>query len=83
MQLAIKKCMAAKGFFNVRKNEQFWREINAFPPQFYHKLIKIMLIRENCKFLFVFPLNIPMNVSPRVRFIVKSSSRNGLDILQS
>ena len=82
MQLAIKKCMAAKGCFNVRKNEQFWREINAFPPQFYHKLIKIMLIRENCKFLFVFPRNIPMNVSPRVRFIVKSSSRNGLDILQ-
>ena len=75
--------MAAKGCFNVRNNDQFWREINAFPPQFYHEWIKIMLIRENCKFLLVFPRNIPMNVSARVRFIVKSSSRNGLDILQS
>ena len=42
-----------------------------------------MLIRGTCKFVFVFSRNISMNFSPCVRFIVKSSSRNGLDVLQN
>ena len=67
-----------------RPKHKFWREINAFSTRFYHKWLKIMLIREKCKFLLVFPRNLlqstPMNVSPYVRFNVKSSSRNGLDI---
>ena len=48
---------------------------------------KDMLIQEKRKFLFELPRNvsekIPKNFSPCVRFIVKSSSRNGLEILQS
>ena len=86
---------AAKGC-STSKKPILEREINAFSLRFYHKWIKIMLIRRNCKFLFLFPYvtrnipicytkyirNIPMNVSC-VRFIVKSSSCNGRDISQN
>ena len=51
----------------------------AFSPQFYHTWMKIMLLRGKFKFL----LELPRNISPCVRSIVKSSERNGLKISQN
>ena len=39
----------ANGFFDVQK--PIWSEINALSLQFYHKWIKVMLIRGKTKFL--------------------------------
>ena len=48
-----------------RPKKRFWKEINPFSPQFYHKRIKIMFIRGNCKFMSKLPqtmvYNIPIN----------------------
>ena len=56
----------------------------AFSPQFYHK---DMLARGKRKVLLKLQRNmlqkIPKNFSPSARSIVKSSSRNGLEILQN
>ena len=85
LQRAGKECMA-KGSFDVQK-KRVCKEIIAFSPQFYHKWIKITLILGKCKFLLELPRNmlsnIPINFSPCVRSVVKSSSCNGLDILQN
>ena len=48
-----------------RPKKRFWKEINTFSPQFYHKRIKIMFIRGKCKFMSKLPqtmiYNIPIN----------------------
>ena len=48
-----------------RPKKRFWKEINPFSPQFYHKRIKIMFIRGKCKFMSKLPqtmvYNIPIN----------------------
>ena len=48
-----------------RPKKRFWKEINPFSPQFYHKRIKIMFIRGKCKFISKLPqtmvYNIPIN----------------------
>ena len=48
-----------------RPKKPFWKEINPFSPQFYHKRIKIMFIRGKCKFMSKLPqtmvYNIPIN----------------------
>ena len=48
-----------------RPKKRFWKEINPFSPQFYHKWIKIMFIRGKCKFMSKLPqtmiYNIPIN----------------------
>ena len=52
-----------KGKFGKRlfgcPKKQFWRELMAFLPQFYHKWIDmlIMLIQGKCKFLLELPQN--------------------------
>ena len=74
--------MLGEGLFG-RPKKRFWREIIAFSPQLYRK---IMLIRGKCNFLLELPQNMlernTENYSPCVRSIVKSSSRNSLEILQ-
>ena len=76
------KGMLGEGLFG-RPKKRFWREIIAFSPQLYRK---IMLIRGKCNFLLELPQNMlernTENYSPCVRSIVKSSSRNSLEILQ-
>ena len=48
-----------------RPKKRFWKEINPFSPQFYHKRIKMMFIRGKCKFMSKLPqtmiYNIPIN----------------------
>ena len=38
-------------------NKRFWREINAFSPQFYRTLLIMMLMRGQRKFLLELPRN--------------------------
>ena len=75
----------AKGCFDVQKGD-FCERLELFAAVLLY-LDKDMLIRGKCKFLLELPRNIfqkiPKNSSPCVRSIVKSSSLNGLEILQN
>ena len=58
------------------KKKRFWREINAFSPQFYHKWIKIMLIRRKRKYH-----ETCFKIYRLSSLIARSSSLIGLDII--
>ena len=76
-----------KGCFDVQKRHfgersmLFHRFSTAFSPLFYYKWMKIMLIRGKWKFFQYF--HEIYRWTSLLAFIVKSSSRNSLDILQN
>ena len=74
LQLAKEKC-TANDCFDVQK-KRFWREINAFSPQFYHKWIKIMLIRRKRKYH-----ETCFKIYRLSSLLARSSSLIGLDII--
>ena len=75
----------AKGCFDVQKSD--FGDMMALSPQFRHTWIKIILLRGKFKFLLELLQNVfkkkPKDFSICVMSIVKSSSRNGLEILQN